>query len=800
MKKLKSSAFIILLISSFNLKADEGMWLPNLLKAMNYSDMQSKGLMISAEDLYAVNKSSIKDAVVHFNGGCTAEVVSNKGLIFTNHHCGYGQIASHSTPEKNYLRDGFWAKNLNEELQSNNLYVDFIIRIEDVTSSIIPTGNETNETIKANIAIASQQIIAGSKYKSMIKPFNYGNKYFAFVYERYTDVRLVGAPPSAVGKFGFDTDNWVWPRHTGDFSIFRIYADKNNNPADYSAENIPYTPKHFLPISLEGVKEGDFSMVYGFPGSTEQFLPSYAVDYKINYSNPAKIAMRDKALDVINATMKTSEEMRIRFAPLQSRVSNYWKKMQGENFGLVRVKAIEQKQEFETKLQNEIDKNPNFKAKYGTILSQFKELYKNNQEYALAYDYYIELIYSGPGSLKYFTEFEKLIENFDKLNEQQLKDEKAEVILAHKNMLDALAIQKNHEKKMWKSMFSEALTHVDKKFHPEFLTSNSTNYTENFDVIVDEIFEESIFLNDDGFEKTINSLTPKKIKKLKADKGYALINSLYKSIRQNIVPQYYKNEATIDNLMKLYVQAIQEVYPNNQYWYDANNTLRLTYGKVEGSTPKDGMEYKAFTTAEGILQKYIPGNDEFDVPEKLIELIKNKDYGRYGGADSSLVVCFSGSNHTTGGNSGSPVLNGKGHLIGINFDRSWESTMSDVMYSSELCRNITVDVRYLLFIVDKYAGATNLIDELVIIEKEDPLKIKREALKREIEIFSTLLNSSPNQADLYFKRGKANYELGELRLALKDYSKAVELDPKKEYIVKRDFIQNVLKQIESIKE
>lgn len=799
MKKLNGYLLIFLIIISFSLKADEGMWLPNLIKAMNLSDMQTKGLMISAEDLYSANKSSIKDAVVHFNGGCTAEVVSSKGLIFTNHHCGYGQIASHSTPEKNYLRDGFWAKSLDEELESKNLYVDFIIKIEDVTDKVTPTGNENNETIKMNIAMVSKELTTGSNYHALVKPFNYGNKYFAFVYERFNDVRLVGAPPSAVGKFGFDTDNWVWPRHTGDFSIFRIYADKNNNPADYSKDNVPYKPKHHFPISIEGVKAGDFTMVYGFPGSTEQFLTSYAVDQVVNYSNPARIKMRTLALDAINATMQIDEAMRIRFASRQSQISNYWKKMQGENFGLTRVKAIEQKQEFEKKFQNEIDKTPALKEKYGNLLNEFKSIYSNNREYTNAYDYYIELIYSGPGSLKYFMNFEKLLENFDKLSTEQLTAEKESAIKSHTNMMKALDIQKFHEKKLWKSMFKEALMRVDKKFHPDYLISCSDDYIENFDKIVDEIFETSAFLNDNDFAKTINSLNEKKLKKLKADKGYALISSFYKSIRQKVAPTYYANEEKLEVLMKQYVTAIMQVFPNKQYWYDANNTLRLTYGKIAGSTPRDGMEYEPFTTAQGILQKYIPGNDEFDVPEKLINLIKNKDYGRYG-VDSTLYVCFTGTNHTTGGNSGSPVLNAKGHLIGINFDRSWESTMSDIMYSSELCRNITVDIRYLLFIVDKYAGATNLIDELDIIEKADPLKIKRDALKREIEIFNKLLNTSPNQADLYFKRGKAYYELGELKLALNDYTKACEISPKKEYIDKRDFISNVLKQIESIKE
>lgn len=713
------SLIIALLFVASNVVATEGMWLPNLLKALNYSDMQSKGLMISAEEIYSVNNSSMKDAVAHFNGGCTSEVVSDKGLLFTNHHCGYSQIAKHSTVEKNYLRDGFWAKNLGEELKNEGLYVDFIVRIEDVTAKILGGSKNEGESQDAFIARKTSEVMAeltaGTSYLSKVKPFNYGNKYFGFVIERFTDVRLVGAPPSAIGKFGFDTDNWVWPRHTGDFSVFRIYANKENKPADYSAENKPYSPKHHFPISLNGVKEGDFSMVYGFPGTTQQFLTSYAVDQKMYKTNPARIDMREKSLEVINSTMQQSEELRIKYASYQSGVSNAWKKWKGENFGLEKEKALDKKREKEAIFTKKIESNEELKKQYGNLLPTLKKLYADNEPYQKAFDYYIEMIYSGPKTVRYLNNFVTVIENEAKYKEAGKWEEELEKLKkSYENFVNYPA-QLEFEKRMWKSLYATALQNVATDFHPDNLLAKG-NYVNNMESIIDDMFDKSMFLKEGKLIKYLDNPTEKNMKRIKKDKGYDMVKSFYDALRGKVIPTYYANDDKITAEMKEYSKAIQTVFPNEKYWYDANSTLRISYGKIEGSAPKDGMTYTHKTTAEGMMAKYIPNNDEFDVPEKLITLIKNKDYGQYGEGDSTLIICFTGSNHTTGGNSGSPVINGNGELIGINFDRSWESTMSDVMFSEKLCRNITVDIRYVLFVIDKYAGASHLIEEMTLVK------------------------------------------------------------------------------------
>ncbi len=706
--------------------ATEGMWIPMLLKALNESEMQATGLRLTAEDIYSVNKSSLKDAVVHFNGGCTGEMVSEEGLLFTNHHCGYSQIQNHSSVENNYLKNGFWAMNREAELPNEGLYVTFIVRMEDVTSRVLEGVNKDDDEevrkarIRENSQKISNQAVEGTHYKATVKPFFYGSEYYMFITETFNDVRLVGAPPSAVGKFGHDKDNWVWPRHTGDFAVFRVYADQNNQPAAYSPDNVPYRPKHHLPISIRGVKEGDFSMVFGFPGTTEQYLSSYAVDYTINVKNPAKIKMRETSLSIIDADMASSEKINLMYAAKQSRISNGYKKWIGQNFGLKQKKALQVKQQREKEfIQLATQKG---REDYVRILSDLKALYQKAGRFNMAREYLIEYFYMGPEILRFSKSFANLILRYEKLEtngklEAEITRLKAKTKHYFKNYNPPT------DKKVFAALTSLYYHGMDKELLPAiFAETIMGKYKGDFQAYADMVFENSVFDNETDVLAMLDGFGKKQAKKLKKDPAFQLaeeVSTIYsKKIRSD--QRQYTRE--IARNMRLYVAAIRDLQPDKRFWADANSTLRLAYGKIEGSSPRDGMSYKHFTTLDGILEKYIPGDRDYDVPEKLLELHAQKAYGMYG-ENGQLHVCFTGSNHTTGGNSGSPVINADGHLIGINFDRSWESTMSDIMFDPDICRNIAVDTRYILFIIDKLAGATHLIDEMTIIddswEKED---------------------------------------------------------------------------------
>ncbi len=688
-----------------------GMWIPSLLKGMNETEMKSMGMKITAKDIYDANQSSLKDAVPQFDGGCTAEVISDKGLLLTNHHCGFGAIQDHSSVEHDYLRDGFWAYKMEDELTNPNMTVMFVVRIEDVTTKVLEgvsalvSEAEKQKKIQENINSLSNSLPKESWQENKIKTFFDGNQYLLFVTETYKDIRLVGAPPSSIGKFGSDTDNWVWPRHTGDFSLFRIYADKNNHPAAYSADNVPYKPKKFFPISIAGLKENDFTMVMGYPGRTTEYLPSIAVNQIVETLNPAKIEVRDAALKVQDRFMRKDQAIKIQYAAKYASVANYWKKWMGETKGLKKSNAIAAKQKFEKEFQEKVVKAGK-QAEYGNLLSEFEKNYTEIKEYALARDYFTEVALRNTEILSVGYKLYQLEQILNTKGEQSFTD--------RKNTLSKGIDEfyKDYSAEVDKNVFEQLInlyaTKSPKQFLPETLLNSDTAK------LTSDIFSNSKLTSLKSFRELLDGDTKTVIEKMNADKGYQLIKSIADAYSTKVAPTYdainLKNTAT----QRTYMKAILELFPNKRIFPDANSTLRITYGKVKGYQPNDAVYYEPFTTLDGVIEKYIPGDYEFDVPQKLIDLYNKKEYGNYG-VKGKMPVCFIATNHTTGGNSGSPALDANGNLIGLNFDRVWEGTMSDIFYSPDICRNIMVDARYVLFIIDKYAGAQNIINELKII-------------------------------------------------------------------------------------
>ncbi|MCL4103816.1 UNVERIFIED_CONTAM: hypothetical protein GTU68_029133 [Idotea baltica] len=699
------------MVSRVSVKAHEGMWIPSLIK-MFLTDMQADGLQLSAEDIYAVNKSSLKDAIVHFGGGCTSEIVSDKGLILTNHHCGFGQIQSHSSLEHDYLKDGFWAMSHEEELTNPGLTATIIDRIEDVTRKVLMDIDENTPPSKRaalvaeRIATIKSQVESVEKGKSaQIKAFYYGNQYFMIVTKTFKDVRLVGAPPSSVGKYGGDTDNWMWPRHTGDFSVFRIYSGTDNQPADIAEENVPYKPAHHFPVNITGTKAGDFTMIYGFPGRTQQYLHSSSVDFITQDMNPKAIDMRNSSLEIIDAAMASSDQIRIQYASKQARIANSWKKWIGENRGLDRLNAIQVKQDLEASFHDKVMASAELKPIYGNVLKDLEASNKEGEGLMMARSMLIEFFYVGPEFMRHASFFENLVENYDALVE---KKNGAEGFFKNYNA--------SVDQKILTVLYPKYIENLAPQYRPKGHAALVAKYGSNWKKYAADIFEDSYFVDKSRELNLLNKFKSSSVKKIKADPGYKLMKSVLGAWRK-AQGAYVGWQGKNSELMRVYVKGMMTAFPNEKYWPDANSTLRLAWGKVEGSEPRDGVTYQPFTTLDGVLAKYVPGDREFDLPAKLIELAKNRDYGRYG-FKGELPVCFTASNHTTGGNSGSPVLNGEGHLIGINFDRSWESTMSDIMYDPERCRNIVVDIRYVLFMIDKYAGASHLVDEMSIVDRK----------------------------------------------------------------------------------
>ena len=703
---------LLLLLFVIQTQAQQGgMWIPSLLKGMNETEMKSMGMKITAKDIYDANQSSLKDAVPQFDGGCTAEVISDKGLILTNHHCGFAAIQDHSSVEHDYLRDGFWAYKMEDELTNPNMTVMFVVRIEDVTTKVLEgvaalaTEAEKQKKIQENIAGLSNSLPKETWQENKIKTFYDGNQYLLFVTETFKDIRFVGAPPSSIGKFGSDTDNWVWPRHTGDFSLFRIYADKNNHPAAFSADNVPYKPKKFFPISIAGLKENDFTMVMGYPGRTTEYLPSVAVNQIVETLNPAKIEVRDAALKVQDRFMRKDQAIKIQYAAKYAGVANYWKKWMGETKGLKKANAVAAKQKFEKEFQEKVIKAGK-QSEYGTLLSDFEKNYTDIKDYALAKDYFSEVALRNTEILSVGYKLYQLEQILNTKGEQSFTDRKNTL---SKGIDD---FYKDYNVEVDKNVFEQLINLYATKSPKQFLPETLVNLDAS--KLTSDIFSNTKLTSLTSFRELLEGDSKTVIEKLNADKGYQLIKSMADAYSTKVAPTYdvinLKNTAT----QRTYMKAILELFPNKRIFPDANSTLRITYGKVKGYQPNDGVYYEPFTTLDGVMEKYIPGDYEFDVPKKLIDLYNTKDYGRYG-VKGKMPVCFIATNHTTGGNSGSPALDANGNLIGLNFDRVWEGTMSDIFYSPDICRNIMVDVRYVLFLIDKYAGAQNIINELKII-------------------------------------------------------------------------------------
>ena len=668
------------------LSADEGMWLP-LLISQRIGDMQAKGFKLSAEDIYSVNQASLKDAVVLFGGGCTGEIVSDEGLLLTNHHCGYGTIQRHSSVEHDYLRDGFWAMNRNEELPNRGLTVSFLDRMEDVTARVLQGYDESmtefqrDSVVRVNSAdLVRSAMESGKGLRATVEALYYGNQYFLFVYKIYRDVRLVGAPPSSIGKFGGDTDNWMWPRHTGDFSIFRVYAGKDNEPADYSEDNVPYRPKRFFTISRAGVKTGDFTFVYGCPGSTKEYVMSDEVRYVAEISDPQKIDLRTKRLEIQKKYMSQDQAVRIQYSSKNAGVSNAWKKWQGEVKGLRKLRTVEAKQAFEERFKQWAKGTG-----YDGLVEKLDSLYSVRDPFYHAYEYYSETVRavellqfaSNVGSAL----FEKrplqgMVEAFFKDYYQPIDEETFVAMME--------AFDKNMEKGFKPAYFKEKL--------------------EEYGSVAawkDALFSQSMFTD----KAKVLALTPDDLESVLSDPAFELNDAFIQWYAEILRPVINDVNAEIRLANRDYMRAQMEFEPDKAFYPDANLTLRVAYGHVEGYSPADGMTFKPVSTLKGIIEKDNPDIFDYNIPQAL------RDIYAAGGYEDQ-PVCFLATNHTSGGNSGSPVINADGNLIGINFDRVWEGTMSDIVFDPEVCRNISLDIRYLLFVVDKIGHASYLFDEM----------------------------------------------------------------------------------------
>ncbi|MDR0971350.1 MAG: S46 family peptidase [Bacteroidales bacterium] len=719
MKRITTTMLLLLMITTMTFaknapKPDEGMWLPMFFKNLNYATMQQMGLKLTAEQLYSINNSSLKDAIVQFEGGCTGEIVSPKGLLFTNHHCGYESIVSQSSLEHDYLNNGFWAKSLTEEIPIPDLTVSFLIRMEDVTKQVLKdykdnftNSKQKSDDIQKRIAELKAMNSENGKYLVEIKPFFEGAEYYMFIYQVYTDVRLVGAPPAAIGKFGGDTDNWMWPRHTGDFSIFRVYADKDNNPAKFSMENVPYTPKHYLPISLKGVEKGDFTMIWGYPGTTERYMTSGEVSNTIDIIDPNLVKAGEYMLPTMKEMMDKDTRIQLIYANDYAGYMNLWKNRKGQLRGLKRLNVYQKKKDIEDRLAKWLSEDPKRSEKYGDILHEINNANNIIRELpSTKYAWYANFgLLANKRSLIAFQTTMRL----EMLNKKDSLYEKSIERIKQVGDEHFTTYDQETEKRLFRCLVT-MLADVDKDGYVD--KELKKKFDNNIDAFVEKAFEESVFANKENFDKFMKN---PKTKKLKKDIiAQTALSAFYLMTSDQRQAQMAETQLAVAR--EKFVSALREMDPSLVQYPDANFTLRMTYGQVLDYYPADAIHYDFVTHLEGVMEKEDPQSTEFIVPSKLKSLFNSKDYGPYADKEGKIITCFLSNNDITGGNSGSPILNAEGELIGLAFDGNWEAMSGDIAFEPQLQRTINVDIRYVLFIIDKFAGAKNIIDELTIVK------------------------------------------------------------------------------------